>query len=440
MNTNLTRKEQKDKWLSLSKEAFVEDLLQARPKDYQERNHFYQSISNLLSYPLQAISILAGSYLLFDILRFVWQLDLATFQGLGVFSLCVGVFLGIEALRRWLVNTTGYNYFATLKISNHGLKKGEWIRSNLYILILISSILVSTGTIGVYQYIKHNSPEVATLDVKTVVSPTEQKISNEQSRINRLDQDIQNLLQAKKKELADQRSYALWKGQEYLLPEVKTRHAQYDRQIQAMNTQRQQHQQLIRRYEEKLTEKESQTQAENAEITHLNHLNKEIYAGTSAGIWLGFEVLLVFMLSYRWVYLYHSKREKLLEILEDRGKQSPNAPLTHQEVKATANAKKLPINGQSIHPYVSDNQHTPYAQARAIGFDKWYEKPQPEVIVKEVEVPIIKEVFIEKEITRADGFPVICAHCGQEKIKKRPAKYCSDTCRHKAWKQKQEHR
>ena len=67
MATNLTRKEQKAKWFALSKEAFVDDLLDAKPKDYQERNRFYQQTSILISYPLQLISILAGSYLLFQI-------------------------------------------------------------------------------------------------------------------------------------------------------------------------------------------------------------------------------------------------------------------------------------------------------------------------------------------------------------------------------------
>ncbi|NJL14351.1 MAG: hypothetical protein HC913_15960 [Microscillaceae bacterium] len=39
--------------------------------------------------------------------------------------------------------------------------------------------------------------------------------------------------------------------------------------------------------------------------------------------------------------------------------------------------------------------------------------------------------------TSTEGFKVTCDHCGETKTKKRPAKYCSDTCRNRAWKEKQ---
>jgi hypothetical protein len=477
MGTNLSRKEQREKWSLLNKDAFVEDLLSAKPKDYQERNFFYRQVSILLSYPLQIISILAGSYLLYDIAHFVWQLSLETSSGVVVYSFCVLIFLGIEATRRWLVNTTGYNYFATLKIADNKVKKGEWLKSNLYCLIFISLLLVSTGTLGVYQYIKHNSPEKPIISVESVTSPLEQKIVDEKTSISRIDKDLQGLIGAKKMELNDKKSYAEWNGKEYLLSDVKQRHQNYDKQINDMNAQRAKHQSLIDKYEEKLTHQETKTENKNQEITILNQENKEIYAGVTAAIWLVFEFLLVFMLAYNSIYLYNSKKEKLLEQLyaklntpKTQGKSNPSDFVPSQQ----GNTKK--VNG--INPYMSDNltefsEKEFHAPQTPIGFKKWYENnaqkakknvmpsATPEVIIKEVpiiqeimvekrvEVPIIKEVVVEKKAKanhktnstpshRKDGFEITCEHCGKKEVKQRKARFCSDTCRTKAWKEKKE--
>ena len=459
MATNITRKEQKDKWFALNKQAFVEDLLTANPKDFQERNWFYQNLSLIISYPLQVVSILAGSYLLFDIARYVWGLSLQSTQGILIYSVCIVFFIGIEALRRWLVNTTGYNYVTTFKIVKQQLKKGEWLKSNLYCLIFISLLLVSSGTAGVYQYIKNNSPEAAIIDLGQVTSPLEQKIGEEKASISRIDQDIEHLMKAKKAELADSRSYAIWQGKEYLLPEVKTRHQNYDKQIQALQNQRQNHQNMTARYEAKLDQKEAKTEQENSEISQLNEVNKELYASATAGLWLAFEMLLVFMLSYNWIYLYCSKKEKLLEKLGYQRKED-GINLPESASRFFKNPEET-FSQNYVNPSYpqfqeKDNQYRekyPYAKNRSIGFERWYEKkPQeqntitidtqnkktPEVIIKEV--PVIREVFVDREVVKkeveSEGFPVTCAHCGKEEIKQRPAKYCSNTCRNKAWKEK----
>lgn len=459
MTTNLTQKEQKDKWLALNKHAFVEDLLNAQPKDYQERNLFYQQISVWLSYPLQLVSILAGSYLLFGIAHEVWGWEINSPQGAAIFAACTAIFLGIESLRRWLVNTTGYNYFATLRIIEGRLKKGEWIRSNLYCLIVISVALVASGTMGVYQYIKKNSPEASTIDLQKVTSPLEQKIKQEQSSIQHIDRDIAQLLESKKSELKDPRSYSVWQGREYLLAEVKDRHKNYDRQIQAMQNQRQEHQKLIGQYESKLQNKEQSTENHNAEVSFKHAVHKEIHASITAGIWLIFECMLVFMLSYHWMYLYASKREKLIEQLELKKALdiSQNNISDHEKLFAHNSPE---IQKKGLNPYFSENAHNNKAQApiyqntqqKEIGFEKWYLKPkkenipksestsEPQVIIKEVEVPVIheviKEIIVEKKTKHPDGFPVTCAHCGKQEMKQRPAKYCSDTCRNKSWKEK----
>lgn len=440
--TNITQKEQKDKWLLLNRESFMQDLLSAQPKDYQERNWFYRLASIILSYPLQVISILAGSYLLFDIFKYVWQLDLYMWQGLGVFAFCIFVFVSIEMLRRWLVNTTGDYYVRSFKIKNANLKKGEWLKSNILTLLFISVLLISTGTMGIYQYIKNNSPEIATLDMEVATSSIEDKIKTEKTSISRIDKDIQSLIQAKKQELADKKSYAVWNGKEYLLPEVKTRHTNYDKQINAMNQQRHKHQDLISQYEQKLSQKEEKTENQNAEITAFNKSNKELYAGVGASVWLGFEILLVFVLAYNWIFKYKAKKEKLLEILESQASKN----------KSKANVQNLNKNtNETLFKNGNYTTHYNHQTTNGIGFQvgrvraKTQEKapvPQnePEVIIKEVIVEKPVEVVKKTKSTqkKAQGFHIVCANCGKETFKKRPAKYCSTTCRTQAWKARNE--
>jgi hypothetical protein len=478
MDTNISRQAQKAKLFALSKEAFLEDLLKAQPRDYQERNWLYHWASVALSYPLQLISILAGSYLLYDIARFVWQLESYNFNSYGVFALCIFIFFGIESLRRWLVNTTGYHYLATFQAEDGKLIKGEWLWTKLYCLMGISTLLITTGTIGAYQYSRNNAPQAQTIDIKEVTSPLEGKAKNEKKQITQLDKNIQTLLQTKKTELSDARSYAIWEGKEFLLPEVKTRHENYDRQIAQMQAQRQKHLEMNNKYEEKLFQKEQITEQKNESIKTLNDSHKELYAGVSAGIWLSFEMILVFMLSYTWIYKYGVKREKLLESIEVRRK----IHLTEKFKPLTAAKQKLGLKAtEADFPHLFENKAETddetqrlfeyYSQKtkrkadfneifekkktiepipkHTIGFEKWYEqkptaevvKPQPEIIIKEI--PVIKEVIIERKIevpvevitnTVEQGFAVHCAHCGKAEIKKRPAKYCSNACRNKAWK------
>ena len=355
--SNISRKEEKAKLFSLNKQAFVQDLLELRPKDYAERNWFYQRASILLSYPLQAISVLAGSYLLFQMAYFLWGVDLQDLQGMGVFAFCISIFLGIEALRRWLVNTTGHHYVATFRTQKGKLHAGEWLGTKRIWLLIISGILVSTGTIGIYQYIKNNRPEVATVDMKTVTSPLEAKIGQEKKQIASLDAEKQQILLAKSTELKDKRSYVEWNGKELLLPEVKERHKNYDKQLQALYTQREKHLALVAQYEQKLTQKENHTEDQNQAAISSNNLNTELYAGIGAGIWLGFEMLLVFMLSYTWLYKYGVKREQLLQGVENKKKhkttvnqvtakqeQTQEIPVFyHKEFIAHVKNRKIPV-------------------------------------------------------------------------------------------------
>lgn len=439
MATNLTRKEQKDKWSWLHKAAFTEELLTAQPRDFQERNRIYQMACSILSYPLQAISIFAGAYLLFDVFRFVWRIEPFTFYG-GVFmGLCGLIFLGIESLRRWLAGTTGYNYLTTFKIADGRLKRGEWIRGNVYVLAFISILLIISGTWGVYEYIKNNSPQAAIQDVKRVVSPFEKKIIAEKTQLSQLDDNIQALMTAKAQELKDTRSYGTWKGRDYLFPEVKTRHQNYDRQIAALQIQRQNHQQLIFEYEKQRQQKENRTEEKNQTLEGKNEINKALYAGFAAGIWLGFEGLLILMLAYPWYYLYHAKRERLLEQMA-----LPSRPVSSEKTETNHQTGQILHSVSGLNGQVYPQNIGPVRPE--IGFEKWYTATaaptagpgqETQVIIKEV--PVVR--YVEKPTpaakTSAEGFRVKCDYCGETKTKKRPAKYCSDTCRNRAWKEKQ---
>lgn len=466
MNTNVSQKAQKQKFSLLNRQAFLDDLLQARPHDYQERNWFYHWASIVLSYPLQIISILAGSYVLYDIAAFIWQMEKGSISASAVFLVCMLLFFGIESLRRWLVNTTGYHFIATFKVENRKIIKGEWLTVKVYWLLFISVLLITSGTSGTYLYIKHHSPKAAVLSMEVATSPIESKIQHEKNSLTQLDKNIEQLLQSKKSELKDYKNYQVWEGKEFLLPEVKTRHANYDKQIAELQNQRKTHQNLIVRYETKLSKKEQATEQANEQILAVNHFSKEMYAGISAGIWLCFELVLVFMLAYTWLFKYGVKKEKLLESIDLKAKNfttygirpseyfetSPVFALPHVELshllenhKQTLNLKNTDFKAKKIE--------------KSIGFDKWYEKeatdkhtesiqdkqqtnPEPQTIIKEIirEVPVIQEVIREVEVFRensAQGYKMVCEHCGKEEIKKRPAKFCSNACRNKAWKASQ---
>lgn len=315
-NTNeynpLSQREVRNTFQAQSKESYLKDLLSARPKDYQERNQIYNLLSILVSYPLQAVSVCAGSYLLYDIAQFVWKIELASTLSYFTFLICFSIFFGIESLRRWLVNTTGYHYLATFTIQKEKLQRGEWLRTKLYVLWFISILLICSGTYGTYLFIKHNSPQAQMIDVVANLNPIEQKIQSEASAIQSIDKQVAQLQQTKKTELADKNSYLVWNGTRYLSPTVKQRHDNYDIQINKMLSQKERHQDLMNKLEQRATEKEKNLEGKNEKITLQNNLSKESYAFISSCIWLCFEILLIFMLSYTWIFKYGIKREYLV--------------------------------------------------------------------------------------------------------------------------------
>jgi hypothetical protein len=454
MFANISRKAQKAKLSALSKEAFLEEIMTAAPRDYQDRNWFYHLASHLIGYPLQLVSVLAGSYLLYEIAVFVWQIESFSNTSYIFFGGCFAIFLLIEMLRRWLIDTTGYHYLATYQVEGQRLTAGEYLRTKIYVLALISIVLVTSGTIGAYQYSKNHAPQAKTINVKQEVSPLSKQIEGEKQHIAQLDKSITALQQNKAAELRDHKSYAVWAGKEYLLPETKTRHEGYDKQIASMQNQRQKHLDLIQKYEQKLFSQEQKYEQKNAQITSTNESHKEMYAAACAGIWLIFEMLLLLMLSYPWVYKVGIKREKLLESVEIKRRIHLKAQAQTQEkiVSKPASATVESKEKKTAFPPIFENRleedtlptYEDDLHKSPIGFEKWYEKePKSEVkptiteviIERKVEVPT--EVIVTKEIT-SEGYEVICAHCGKHEIKKRPAKYCSNTCRKKHWQAQQE--
>ena len=459
MFANLSRKAQKAKLSALSKEAFLEDIMTAQPRDYQDRNWFYHLSSMLIGYPLQLVSILAGSYLLFDIAAFVWQLESYTTPSYGIFAICIAVFFLIETLRRWLIDTTGYHYLATYQTQDQKLVRGEYLQTKLYVLGLISVLLITSGTIGAYQYSKNHAPQAKTINVKQETSPITKQVQEEKQRIADLDKSVLTLQQSKKSELHDHKNYAVWEGKEYLLPETKVRHESYDKQIAQMQSQRQKHLELIQKYEQKLSSKEQQYEQKNTEITFSNENHKEMYAAACAGIWLVFEMLLLLMLSYPWIYKTGVKREKLLESIEIKrrihlkAQQNPTQaqPLKEKEKPSLKNTTTIAKEKPHAFPPMFSNEASketlPAEETSAknpIGFEKWYEKPTE---AKAESKPVVTEIIIEREVevpteiimkeVQQDGYVVVCGHCGKQEVKKRPAKYCSNTCRKKHWQAQQ---
>lgn len=489
---NLSQKEQNNKFSAINKENFIADLLSARPKDYQERNWFYHQLSKFLSYPLQFISILAGAYLLFDLAKFIWHIEIDTLFGLFIFMGCMLLFFGIESLRRWLVNTTGYHFLATFRREQSQIIKGEWLKTKMYILMIISCVLVTSGTFGAYQYTKHNQPKAATIDIKNLTAGLETKIKGEKNDVEKIDKNIKDILNAKKNTIADKKSYAIWEANEYILPEIKQRIENYDKQLQALTAQREKHQNLAHQFEEQRHQKEQKAESKNTQILAESEYSTEIYAGACAGIWLTFEFMLVFLLSYSWIYKYGVKREVLLSQMDMKKKAievrsfqqneqqhhenitlntikaekilpknfgfgfSENhfkTPPTHKsQVKKEAkneigfkvttenNAQNKANTTKHTHTHTHNENDNDVAILEVENFEKAVQKPQ--IIIQEVPVEVIKQVFVEKEVIVEvpikdpdEGFLITCSHCGKTETKKRKAKYCSDKCRHAAWKE-----
>jgi hypothetical protein len=133
-------------------------------------------------------------------------------------------------------------------------------------------------------------------------------LQEQKNAIAKLDQSIEMLQKNKAQELRDHKSYAVWQGKEYLLPETKTRHEGYDRQIAAMQTQRQKHLSLLEAQQAKLDKKEERTEKNNETILQQNHETKKVYGFIIAPMWFFFEVLLLFLLAYQWIHKTGAKR------------------------------------------------------------------------------------------------------------------------------------
>lgn len=409
---------QKVKWAYLQKESFLEDLLAAKPKDYAERNYVYYLVSNWLSYPLQLISILAGSYLLYDTMR-LGQIKLDFFEQDWILAaLGLAIFLGIESLRRWLVNTTGYNYLTTFRILGNRLQSGQWIRSNLFTLILISILLVTSGTLGVYRMVQNHAPKAEIKDLQVVLAPWDEKIKEMKEQIRSLNGNVSKIITQKQGELKDQRSYARWKGKDYLLPEVKERHIRYDQQVGIMQDQQQTYLSLAEQYEIRRTAEQEKIEKHN-EIQQIESgQHKEHYASVTAGVWLLFELILSFFLAYPWIYLFYCKKELLLY-----PDPSLKTPETHKDQASYLNPQGTVVKKSEL----PRNAENPEPEFPEIGFTKWYQK-------KSVPNASRNNSIKSKSKLIGEGFYTRCAHCGKEEIKKRPAKYCSDQCRTRAWK------
>jgi hypothetical protein len=435
MQTHSSLRKQNAQWFALQKEALRKELLFSAPRDYQDRNWFYQVLAIVISYPLQLVSVLAGAYLLFDVASFVWQLPSYSWATGGVFAVCVLLFVLVESLRRWLVDTVGFHYLATFYVEGKDIVHGEWLRTKILVLFCISVGLVSSGTFGAYQYSKNHAPQAETIDLKQATSPLSAQIKAEKQHIEQLNKNITDLQQNKKKELHDHKSYAIWEGKEYLLPEVKIRHQNYDTQIAQMQRQAQAHLEILQKYEQKLSSKEQVVEQKNQEILSFNRLSKEQYAVASAGIWLGFEALLLFSLAYLWLYRYGVKRELLLE-QATLGVSSKTQAHAHRHKKTFSDSPRSVGTFSPKTATATDAKKT--ASVPIIGFEVGKKHDRTPHASLETDTVPTETVRVER-VVETEGFPIVCRNCGTSAVMRSPhALHCSNKCRKEYFKKRRE--
>ena len=436
MQTPSSLRTQNAQWFALKKETLRKELLFSSPHDYQDRNWFYQMLAIVISYPLQLMSVLAGAYLLFEVAAFVWQLPSYSWSASLIFFVCILFFTLVETLRRWLVDTVGFHYLATFYVAGKDIVHGEWLRTKILVLLCISAGLVSAGTFGAYQYSKNHAPQAAIIDLKHATSPLSAEIKTAKQQIEQLSKGITDLQQNKKRELADHKSYAIWAGKEYLLPETKVRHQNYDTQIAHMQRQMQVHLELLQKYEQKLSSKEQITEQKNNKIISLNHISKEQYAWACAGIWLSFEGLLLFSLAYFWLYQYGVKRELLLEQAETNVLTKKNDSRSLHDTGTAgvhASPKKVRVEASDMSRSFGGHPHG------KIGFEFGTHHATPtatlEAETNTDDVP--KEIIKIERIVETEGFAIECRCCGKSVVMRSAnALHCSDACRKRYNKQK----
>jgi hypothetical protein len=278
------------------------------------------------------------------------------------------------------------HWVATFRIEAGKLQAGEFLRSATFFVLAISVAMIGAGTFGAYQYAMNNGQQASKIDAKHQTLPLANKLAYERQQIASLDKSIQALQTGKAGELRDHKNYAVWEGKEYLLPEAKARHEQYDRQIAAMQQQRQKHLDLVGKYEEQNAQQQARIEKQNAVIEETHQDKKLAYSWLLGVFFFVFECVLLLMLGYGWYYEYMVKRGVLLAHLAQPSKNA------YQGVKIEA----LPTNGAT---------------------------PQQKI---QVSLPF----------PEATPVPNTCAACAKP-LQNARAKFCSNACKQKNHRKKQ---
>lgn len=350
----------------------IEDnVLSLEPKTYTERNLTANKIANLLSYPLQIISVLAGAYMIFSIALQVFSIEIESIVAVLIGIVALFVFIGIEYLRRLFVDNIGEHYIASsnyLSKKHQSFRRGEWLYTKTFWLVAITLITVSSGTYGVYQASQDIQPAANTYNIKAEVSPTANKITRQEQIIKDLQNEVSKLQNQKASELADAKSYNTWKGNKYLKPVVAKRHQNYDAQIQSYQNQITKHTELLAGLEGKLTSKENKLTDANVNIESKHKLNSTTYAIIGASIWFIFEIALVFCLAYVWSYKFNVAKHKHLSNYSKPQKQTNQVYQTStkqtnkvypKKYTSNSNPKSKPVKFTTIkNPKLNDKKQT----------------------------------------------------------------------------------
>lgn len=305
------------------KEALKADYLQSvmkdLPPDYHDANLWQKHFAYWGGYILQLISVVAFAYLLYETFCFIWAIT-ENLSRVVTFGACFIAGILVEFFRRKMIEGEGERLkrhitITTSPIGKHYVATGKLQVSVVLTLVVISAIMIAMSAGGAWVFVQKNAPQKAQVKVTEVASPLLQDIKAEKDRVSALDKSIQHLQQSKANELKDHKSYVVWEGKEYLLPETKTRHEGYDRQIATMQAQRQKHMELIDKYEGKLSKTEAKVETQNVNIQSENAFNLYWYGVAAAMIWIAFELVLLWCLCYPFSFEQEVRKEQLAKII-----------------------------------------------------------------------------------------------------------------------------
>lgn len=412
----------------LEKNTFISEVLSAKPQDYADRNKVYRFTAKICGFVLQTISIAFSAYLLFDVVDRIFEIG--TFNAIfyAVIAFFLALFTLIEGLRRWLIDTIGYHYMATFDVIDKQKKRGDLLKHKTFVTLCVSLVMITTGVSGVYQFVFDVSPKAKTQDVTTVVKPMTDNVTAQTQSVKEADKQIA-LLQSKINAIiSDNANYSVWNDTKYITPTADASVKSFNAQIQEITKTKQKSLDIIANSQARANTLEDKTHIENKHLTLANTNDRFILAITIGVIWLIFEVLLVFVIAFEWIYKYNVKLEAKLENVTEGVIQTKTQSVNkrpHEKAKAFMSNVKRKIHNvsenvtQSVNPITAKTEINPIA---VVGFEVGVGKT--ESVIPEAKHTVVVDTVVR---VAQDGYECKCLTCGKVTRTKRQAKFCPDT-------------